>query len=80
MALGVISAVYNTIIKIYPLKQAEVLTDLFWWQTRQLLLKFKEMYRKDNAILVKLPDPVQTLKIEFKKKGKANKRSFINLK
>ena len=30
MALNVTSAVYNIIIKTYPLKQAEVLIDLFW--------------------------------------------------
>jgi len=36
--------------------------------------------RKDNAILVELPDPVRTLKVEFKKKGKANKRGLTGLK
>ena len=30
-------------------------------------------------MLVKLPNPVQTLKIEFKKKSKANKYSFTSL-
>ena len=30
--------------------------------------------------LVKLPNPVQTLKVEFKKNGKANKRSITSLK
>ena len=29
MALGAVSVVYNAIIKIYPLKQVEVLIDLF---------------------------------------------------
>jgi hypothetical protein len=29
--------------------------------------------KKDNAIPVELPNPVQTSKVEFKKKGKANK-------
>ena len=33
------------------------------------------MRRKDNTILVKLPNLVWTLKVEFKK-GRANKRSF----
>ena len=30
MALGVVSIVYNIIIKIYLPKQVEVLIDLFW--------------------------------------------------
>ena len=38
------------------------------------------MYRKDNAMLVKLPDLVQILKLKFKKKGKANKCGFAGLK
>ena len=38
------------------------------------------MCKKDNTILVKLPNPVQTLKVKFKKKGKANKYSFTSLK
>ena len=38
------------------------------------------MRKKDNVILVKLPNLVQTLKVEFKKKGKANKYSFTSLK
>ena len=38
------------------------------------------MRRKDNTILVKLPNPVWTLKIKFKKKGKANKYSLTSLK
>ena len=38
------------------------------------------MYKEDNVILIKLPNPVQTLKIKFKKKGKANKCSFTSLK
>ena len=38
------------------------------------------MYKKDNTILIKLPDLVWTLKIKFKKKGKANKYSFIGFK
>ena len=33
MALGVATAVYNIITKLYPTEQAEVLTDLFQWQT-----------------------------------------------
>ena len=79
MALGAISMVYNAIIKIYLLKQAEVLIDLFWWQTWQLLHKFKELYDKDDFILVELPNTVWTLKVEFKKKGKAKKRGFTGL-
>ena len=31
-------------------------------------------------MLVELPDLVQTLKVEFKKKGKANKYNFTSLK
>ena len=38
------------------------------------------MRRKDNAILVELPNLVWTLKVEFKKKGKANKRGLTGLK
>ena len=38
------------------------------------------MCRKDNIILVKLSNLVQTLKVKFKKKGKANKYSFTGLK
>ena len=38
------------------------------------------MYRKYNAMPVELPDPVWTLKVEFKKKGKANKYSLTGLK
>ena len=30
MALGTASVVYNIVIKAYPLKQADVLIDLFW--------------------------------------------------
>jgi len=33
IVLGVVSAVYNAITKTYPPEQAEVLTDLFQWQT-----------------------------------------------
>ena len=29
MALGAVNIVYNAVTKVYPLKQAEVLTDLF---------------------------------------------------
>jgi hypothetical protein len=37
------------------------------------------MYKKDNTIPVKLPNPVQTSEVEFKKKGKANKCSLTSL-
>ena len=80
MALGAASAVYDVITKIYPPEQAEVLVDLFRRQTRQLLLEFEEMRKKDNAMPVELPDPVRTSKVEFKKKGKANKRSLTGFK
>jgi len=80
MALGAAVVVYNTITKSYPIKQAEVLTDLFQRQTQQLLLKFKGVHKKDNTIPVELPDLVWTLKVEFKKKGKANKCGLTGLK
>ena len=78
--MGAASTVYNAVTKIYPPEQAEVLTDLFQRQTQQLLFKFKEVRRKDNAMLVKLPDLVRTSKVEFKKKGKAKKYGFTGLK
>ena len=80
MALGAASTVYNAITKTYPPEQAEVLADLFRRQTRQLLLKFKELRNKDDLIPVELPDAVQTSKVEFKKKGKAGKRGLTSLK
>ena len=76
MALGAASTVYNAITKTYPPEQAEVLTDLFRRQTRQLLLEFKELRDKDDLIPVELPDAVRTSKVEFKKKGKAGKRGL----
>ena len=38
------------------------------------------MCKKNNTIPVKLPNLVQTSKVEFKKKGKANKHSLTGLK
>ncbi len=58
IALGAASAVYDAIIKIYLPKQAEVLIDLFWWQTRQLFLEFGELCDKDDLILVELFDAI----------------------
>ena len=77
--LGAATVVYNAITKLYPAEQAEVLADLFQRQTRQLLLEFEGVRRKDNAMPVELPDPVRTSKVEFKKKGKANKRGLTGL-
>ena len=79
MALGAATAVYDAITKSYPAEQAEVLADLFQRQTRQLLLEFEGVRRKDNAMPVELPDPVRTSKVEFKKKGKVNKRGLTGL-
>ena len=37
------------------------------------------MHKNNNTTPVKLPNPVQTSKMEFKKKGKANKYNLTSL-